>query len=51
MRKDILGRHFCARPYLVVSAGKITDEMAQEYIDRQEGEPLQDDSRFPIDEL
>ena len=28
----------------------ITDEMIQQYIEEQEGEPILDDSRFPIDE-
>lgn len=51
MRKMFWGRHFWARGYLVVSSGKITDEMVKDYIDKQEGEPLQDDSRFPIDEI
>jgi putative transposase len=32
-----------------VSSGTITDEMIKEYIDEQEGEPMADDSRFPID--
>lgn len=27
----------------------ITDEMIQQYIEEQEGEPIIDDSRFPID--
>ena len=44
-----LGRHFWARGYLAVSSGSITDEMVKEYIDSQDGEPLHDDSQFPID--
>ena len=32
-----------------VSSGTITDEMVQEYIDAQEGEPVHDDDQFPID--
>ncbi|MFQ5432523.1 MAG: IS200/IS605 family transposase [Nitrospinota bacterium] len=51
LRKKFWGRHFWARGYLAVSSGTITDEMVQEYIDEQEGEPLQDDSQFPIDGL
>jgi REP element-mobilizing transposase RayT len=47
---EILGRHVWARGYLAVSSGNITDEIVKAYIDEQEGEPLQDDSRFPIDE-
>ncbi len=51
LRKKFWGRHFWARGYLAVSSGTITDEMVQEYIDEQEGEPLQNDSQFPIDSL
>ena len=50
LRRQFWGKHFWARGYLAVSSGNITDEMIQEYIDDQEGEPLHDDSRFPIDE-
>lgn len=50
LRKQFWGKHFWARGYMAVSSGNITDEMIQEYIDSQEGEPLHDDSRFPIDE-
>ena len=32
-----------------VSSGTITDEMVEQYIAEQEGEPLHDDSQFPID--
>jgi putative transposase len=49
LRKQFWGRHFWARGYLAVSSGTITDEMIKEYIDEQEGEPIADDSRFPID--
>ena len=42
-------RHFWARGYLAVSSGNITDEMIQQYIEEQEGEPVADDSRFQID--
>jgi putative transposase len=50
LRKQYWGRHVWARGYLAVSSGTITDEMIQEYISEQEGEPIQDDSRFVIDE-
>ena len=50
LRKQFWGKHFWARGYMAVSSGNITDEMIQEYIDSQDGEPLQDDSRFPIDQ-
>ncbi|PIP08419.1 MAG: IS200/IS605 family transposase [Syntrophobacterales bacterium CG23_combo_of_CG06-09_8_20_14_all_48_27] len=49
LRKQFGGRHFWARGYLAVSSGNITDEMIQEYIQEQEGEPMADDSRFQID--
>ena len=49
LRRQMWGRHFCARGYLAVSSGNITDELIQEYIEAQEGEPVHDDSRFRID--
>ena len=48
IRKQLWGRHFWARGYFVVSSGTINDEMIQQYIDEQEGEPIQD-GRFQID--
>ena len=51
LKKQFWGRHFWARGYLAVSSGNITDEMIQEYIQEQEGEPMTDDSRFLIDPL
>jgi putative transposase len=50
LRKQFWGRHLWARGYLAVSSGNITDEMIQKYIEEQDGEPVVDDSRFPIDE-
>ena len=50
LRKQFWGRHLWARGYLAVSSGNITDEMIQQYIEEQEGEPIVDDSRFPIDD-
>jgi putative transposase len=50
LRKQFWGRHLWARGYLAVSLGNITDEMIQQYIDAQDGEPIVDDSRFLIDE-
>ena len=49
LRKQFWDRHLWARGYLAVSSGTITDEMIQQYIDEQEGEPVSDDSRFQID--
>jgi REP element-mobilizing transposase RayT len=39
-----------ARGYLAVSSGTITDQMVEEYIAEQEGEPIQDEGQFVIDE-
>lgn len=33
-----------------MSSGTITDQMVTQYIAEQEGEPIQDDSRFLIDD-
>jgi putative transposase len=49
LRKQFWGRPLWARGYLAVSAGNLTDELIQKYIEEQEGEPLIDDSRFTID--
>jgi putative transposase len=49
LRKQFWGRHLWSRGYLAVSSGNITDEMIQQYIEEQEGEPVADDSRFQID--
>ena len=48
-QKKFWGRHLWARGYMAVSSGNITDEMIQQYIEEQEGEPVTDDSRFSID--
>lgn len=49
LRKQFWGKHLWARGYFAVSSGTITDAMITQYIDSQEGEPLNDDSRFQID--
>jgi putative transposase len=49
LRKKFWGRHLWARGYLAVTTGTLTDEMVQKYIAEQEGEPVEDDSRFVID--
>jgi putative transposase len=49
LRKKFWGRHFWARGYLAVTTGTLTDEMVKAYIAEQEGEPVEDDSRFVID--
>ncbi|WP_157072267.1 IS200/IS605 family transposase, partial [Wolbachia endosymbiont of Laodelphax striatellus] len=49
LRKHFWGRHLWARGYLAVSSGTITDEVIQEYISTQEGEPLHDNDQFQID--
>ena len=48
MRKQFWVRHFWARGYLAISSGNLTDEMIQEYIEVEEGEPVQEESRFQI---
>ena len=49
LKKQYWGRHLWARGYFAATSGTITDEMINEYIDEQEGEAVQDDSRFEID--
>jgi putative transposase len=49
LHKQFWGRHLWARGYLAVSSGTITDEVIQEYISIQEGEPVHDDDQFQID--
>ena len=48
LRKQFWGRHFWGRGYMAVSSGNITDEMIQDYIETQEGEPV-DYNQFQID--
>ena len=50
LRKQFWGRHLWARGYFAITSGTITEAMIKEYIAEQEGEPLQDDSRFRIDD-
>jgi putative transposase len=49
IKKKFWGNHLWARGYMAVSSGAITDEMVNEYINEQEGEPIGEDSRFKID--
>jgi putative transposase len=49
LRQQFWGKHLWARGYLAVATGTVTDEAIREYIDEQAGEPIADDSRFPID--
>lgn len=49
LRKMCWGKHLWARGYLAVSSGNITDELIEQYIKEQEGESVEDDSRFQID--
>ena len=54
LRKRFWARYLWAHGYLGVSSGTITsgtitDDMIREYIEKQEGEQIADDSRFPID--
>lgn len=50
IKKQCWGQHLWARGYLAVSSGTITDEMIREYIKEQEGEPIEEESRFQIDQ-
>jgi putative transposase len=50
LRKQFWGRHLWARGYFAVTSGNITDELIQQYIASQEGGPVQNDSRFRIDD-
>jgi putative transposase len=51
LHKKFWGKHLWARGYLAVTTGTITDQMVEQYIAEQEGEPVMDDSRFVIDTL
>ena len=48
LRKQFWGRHFWGRGYMAISSGNITDEVIQQYIDEQDGEPV-DIDQFQID--
>lgn len=49
LKKQYWGQHLWARGYFAVTSGIITDEMINEYINEQEGEPVhEDDGRFQI---
>ena len=49
LRRQYWGRHLWARGYFAVTSGTITDDMINEYINEQEGEAVEDESRFQID--
>ena len=48
LRKQFWGRHFWACGYMAINSGTITDEVVQQYIGEQEGEPVAND-QFQID--
>jgi len=50
LRRQFWGRYLWARGCFAVTSGTITDAMIKQYIANQEGEPVQDDSRFRIDD-
>jgi putative transposase len=50
LREQFWDRNVWARGYLAVSSGTITDEMVKQYMEEQEGKPVLDNSRFPINE-
>ena len=49
LRRQCWGKHLWARGYLAVSSGNVTDEMVRRYIEEQEGEMVETESRFQID--
>ena len=49
LKKLFWGKHLWARGYLAVTSGTITDSMITKYIEEQEGEPVEEESRFQID--
>lgn len=49
LKKQYWGRHLWARGYFAVTSGTITDDMINDDINDQEGETVEDDSRFQID--
>ena len=49
LRKEFWGRHLWARGYFVATSGNVTDEMIQEYIERQGAERQDDDFRIEED--
>ena len=49
LKKKFWGGSLLGIGYFAVSSGTITDEVIQEYINEQEGEPVLEDSRFSID--
>ena len=51
MRRYRLSSHAKYDLKVHLTSGTITDEMINEYINEQEGEVVQDDSRFEIDLL
>ena len=40
LRKQFWGRHLWGRGYMAISSGNITDDLIQQYIEEQEGEPV-----------
>jgi putative transposase len=50
LKKRYWGQHLWASGYFAVTSGTIPDELINEYINEQEGEPVhEDDGRFQID--
>jgi len=50
LRKRFWGRHLWARGSFAVTSGTITDAQIKQYIAEREGGPVQDDSRFRIND-
>lgn len=49
LRREFWGRHLWARGYFVATSGNVTDDMIQEYIERQGAESQDDDFRIEED--
>jgi putative transposase len=49
LRSQFSGGQLWARGYLAVSSEEMPNELIQQYVQEQEGEPVADNSRFVID--
>jgi putative transposase len=49
LKRQLWRRHFWLRGYVSITSGMITDEISNEYINEQEGKPVEDDGRCQID--
>ena len=49
LNKQFWGRHIWARGYFVATSGNVTDEVIQEYIRLQAGEPPSNEENFQVE--